>query len=172
MKIVIRVVVITSLVILVTSNLYGDHCTSNSNCVETENLQCVDEMCDCVPGHTLNRHRTCSLTYGGTCRQVLDCNIDAFLKCNNTLLTCDCQQPDRQIWDEQRDACVSLIGYSCSHDNSVPFALFCVEGGYCDMPIINGSMYHSCECGSEWVETTDKRCQRRSTQPPSISRPN
>lgn len=172
MKVFIQIVLITSLVIFVTSNLYGDQCIDNSNCAETENLQCIDETCDCLPLHTLNRRRTCSATYGEPCIFVLDCNIDAFLKCNDTLSTCDCQQPDRQIFDEEREACVSLIGHMCSHDNTLPFAQFCVEGGYCDMPIINGSMYHSCECGDAWEETSDKRCQRRTTGPPNTSRPN
>lgn len=172
MKIVIQVVLITSLVIFVTSNLFGDDCTTDSDCEENGNLQCVDETCNCLPGHTLNQRSTCSSTYGEACTYVLDCNIDTFLKCNYTSLTCDCQQPDRQVFDESRDACVSLIGHTCSHDNTMPFALFCVEGGYCDMPIINGSMYHNCECGSDWEETEDNRCQRRPTWPPNTSRPN
>ncbi len=174
MKTFIQVVLITSLVIFVTSNLYGDECTDDSDCAQNANLQCANGICSCLPGHTLNSRNTCSLTYGGACAYVLDCNIDAFLKCNDTLRTCDCQQPDRQVFDQNREACVSLIGYTCSHDNTMPFALFCVEGGYCDMPIINGSMYHVCECGSDWEETGDLRCQRRPTPtgPPNTSRPN
>lgn len=172
MKTLIQVVLITSLVIFVTSNLYGDDCTDNSPCALGENLQCIDGKCDCVPGTNLNKRNTCSRNYGGPCQHVLDCNIDTFLKCNYTTSTCDCQQPDQQVFDENRDSCVSLIGYSCSHDNTLPFSLFCIEGGYCDMPIINGSMYHSCECGDAWEETDDKRCQRRTTGPPNTSRPN
>lgn len=172
MKTFIQVVLIATLAIFVTSNLYGDQCTSDSNCSVTENLQCVDGICDCTPDHTVNSRGTCSARYGQPCAHVLDCNIDTFLKCNDTLGTCDCQQPDRQVFDEDRDACVSLIGFTCSHDNTIPFALFCVEGGYCDMPIINGSMYHNCECGTNWEETEDNRCQRLPTGPPSISRPN
>lgn len=172
MSTIIQIVLIASLAIFVTSNLFGDQCTSNSNCVETENLRCVNERCDCAPGTTLNSRRTCSGNYGMACRQLFDCNFDAFLKCNDTSLACDCQQPDRQVFDENRNACVSLIGFTCSHDDTMPFALFCVEGGYCDMPIINGSMYHSCECGTGWEDTEDKRCQRRTTGPPNTSRPN
>lgn len=172
MKIIIQVALITSLVIIVASNLYGDQCTVDSDCAQHENLQCVEEKCDCVPGHSLNSRNTCSRTYGVECQYVLDCNIDAFLKCNSTSGTCDCQQPDQQIFDESRDACVSLVGSTCSHNNTYPFALFCVEGAYCDMPIINGSMYHVCECGDDWQETLDKRCERRPTWPPTISRPN
>ncbi|XP_037036869.1 cell death abnormality protein 1-like [Bradysia coprophila] len=172
MKIVIQVVLLTSLVILVASNLYGYDCTSNSDCLQTENLECVDQQCACTPGSTLNSRQTCSKSYGGPCQHVLDCNIDTFLKCNDTTSTCDCQQPDRQIFDERRDACVSLIGFTCSHDDTMPFPLFCVEGAYCDMPIINGSMYHYCECATGWEETEDLRCRVRVTGPPNTSRPN
>lgn len=173
MKTIVQVALImtASLVIIVTSNLHGDLCTSNLGCSQ-DNLQCVDGRCDCLPNTSLNSRRTCSRNYGGPCTHVLDCNIDLFLKCNNTIGECDCQQPEQQTFDENRNRCVSLVGFTCSHDDTMPFALYCVEGAYCDMPIINGSMYHSCECGDEWDETPDSRCSRRPTGPPNTSRPN
>lgn len=141
---------------------------------EVGNLQCVDERCGCLPGYTVNSYRTCFKTYGVACDFLLDCNIDAFLYCSNTTFTCDCQQSDRQLFDLERETCVSLVGFTCNYDPLEEFALHCVEGAYCDMPFVEGVMIHECKCEEEWEEMEDKTCRRRgnqSTTQPSTEQP-
>jgi len=161
MKTFIQIAVIACLATyILTQSLYGDQCEQNTDCADTQNLQCMDGQCSCLSGFTRNSLRGCSRTHGGPCQHVLDCNIDKFLKCNQTTSTCDCQQLDRQVFDQERDACVSLVGFTCSHDTSGDFSLYCVEGGYCDMPIVNGSMTHACRCGEGWRITKGRICER------------
>lgn len=159
MKFFTEIILITFFATLVASQLHGDQCRLNTDCATRENLQCINERCDCLPGHSANQLRLCKKGYGGLCTQVLDCNIDRFLKCNFESFTCDCQQPEIQTYDSERNACVSLVGFGCYHE-STEFSLNCVEGAFCDMPIIEGQMHHICTCKDGW-ETTDNRTCRQ-----------
>lgn len=170
MKTFIAITSIISLlacVSIATSYLHGDPCSSNDECIGSYNLECVNERCACEAGYTPNRQRICWKTFGTQCDWILDCNIDAFLACNDTTSTCDCQQPDRQVWDANRDVCVSLAGFTCTHSVDDPYGLHCVEGAYCDMPIIEGQMYHECTCMEGFEQTDDRKCRRlaRPTRP-------
>lgn len=94
MKSFIQIVIIAALATPIFSqSLHGDNCVENADCFEAENLQCVEGQCACVPGFSENRRRTCWRSFGEACEWILDCNVDTFLKCNDTTYTCDCQQP-------------------------------------------------------------------------------
>lgn len=59
------------------------------------------------------------------------------------------------------------VGSTCSHDTTAPFTMQCVEGAYCDMPIVNGIMIHRCMCLDGWIMTKqDRLCQRRASWRP------
>lgn len=94
MKILIQILLIGSLATFIMAvNLYGDPCEDSSDCNSAGNLQCVDNRCSCQPGFTRNRQDTCWRAHGELCEWILDCNVDTFLKCNDTTNRCDCQQP-------------------------------------------------------------------------------
>lgn len=158
MNMITKIVLIISLATLVTSQLYGDRCSVNSDCALNQNFVCNGETCECLDGHTDNQQRVCKKSYGGLCTQVLDCNIDRFLKCNYESFTCDCQQPEQQTFDNERKSCVSLVGFGCYH-NPGEFSLNCVEGAFCDMPIIEGQMHHICTCLDGWENTEHRTCR-------------
>jgi len=165
---IVAIVCLFALVSVVTSYLHGDSCAADSDCIEEENLKCLSGICSCLPGYTPNRLRTCWKTFGVACDWILDCNIDAFLACNETTQLCDCQQPDRQVWDPRRKACVNLVGFTCNHSTDDPFGPHCIEGAYCEMPIIEGQMYHECTCFGGFEPTANLTCQPRQTRPPDV----
>ncbi|XP_037033225.1 multiple epidermal growth factor-like domains protein 10 [Bradysia coprophila] len=167
MKVLIQFLVIGSLASAVlTVGLYGYPCEENSGCDATGNLQCINNQCSCQSGFTRNMFDTCWRAHGEPCEWILDCNVHTFLKCNDTTNTCDCQQPDRQVYDPARETCVSRVGYTCSHETTAPFSLFCVENGVCDMPFVGGIMIHSCICVEGYRMTKDRLCEKIPTWPP------
>lgn len=160
MNIITKIALITTFATLVTAQLYGDQCNVSTDCAYNQNFVCVNNRCECLDGHTVNQQRQCRKSYGGLCTHVLDCNIDRFLKCNFETYTCDCQQPEQQIFDNERKACVSLVGFGCYHESN-EFSLNCVDGAFCDMPIIEGYMHHICTCKDGWENTDNRTCRLR-----------
>lgn len=157
-----KIVFVISVATLVTSQFFGDQCSVTTDCALNQNFVCNNQRCECLAGYSPTQQRLCSKGYGGTCRQVLDCNIDRFLKCNTSTYTCDCQQPAQQIYDSERQSCVSLVGFGCYHD-SEEFSLNCVAGAFCDMPIVEGTMYHFCKCLDGYEETENRTCRLASS---------
>jgi len=139
-----------------TKNL-DDPCGVNEPCNATLNLECVGGYCACATNYSSDRYGECRKSYGQPCTFVLDCNVDRFLGCDEDGL-CTCQKPSEQIFDHDRLACVSLIGFGCDHETA-EFGLVCVQNAFCDMPIVNGSMVHICTCNEGYEPTENKLCQ-------------
>jgi hypothetical protein len=133
--------------------------TGHPPCNASLHLDCINGTCACITGYssTPDKNIPCRKTYGQPCSYVLDCNIDRFLGCDEDKL-CTCQVPKEQVFDEERQNCVSLIGFNCYHDTGNEFSLHCVKNAFCDMPIINGSMVHMCTCNEGYQPTDDGFC--------------
>lgn len=153
----IIIVLLTFVTNITNGELWGSNCETSADCKQQGYLQCVNSTCNCLAGYTNARNGMCFKTYSESCVSWFECNLDRILTCSWTSdvnNTCICQQPDRQIFDAERQSCVSRISHNCVHQAD-EFQLNCVEGAYCDMPIIGGVMYHVCACNPEW-ETTDE----------------
>lgn len=119
--------------------------------------------CQCEPGYTDTPPYIgiCMKTFGEECNYIsLECNIFRQLACSVESGTCTCNDPDTQIFDENRQACVSLVSFNCDHEDG-DYNLRCIEGGFCDMPIIEGVMHHMCACNDGWTVTEELLCTNR-----------
>jgi len=135
----------------------GLHCVEGGYCYAHNEDGVHIHECACKLGWLPTSELTCNnpTGYDNDCTTESDCNPSKILKCDPTSKKCVCQKPDEQIFDQNKQACVSRVGFGCDHDGS---SLTCVEGAFCDMPVINGVMTHRCACNSGYTVTEDKLC--------------
>lgn len=115
-------------------------------------------QCQCPPGYTDTPYDgVCLKTFDENCTTSIDCNIFRELKCDFDIGKCTCNDPSTQIFDTNRQSCVSLVGYNCAHDGG-EYDLQCTANAFCDMPIIEGVMHHMCTCNVGWTTSNELLC--------------